>query len=143
MKLPLILFVALLAGCSQAPSNSDTASGANAAKSPKETPTQQPAQAAQDMNMSEAEHQAMAGNEQPAQAATATKAEGTVEAIDATAGKITIAHGPIEALKWPAMTMAFKARPEQLASVQAGQKVQFEFQSKGMEATITRIKIVK
>ena len=37
------------------------------------------------------------------------------------------------------MTMAFKAAPDQITSVQAGQKVQFEFETKGMEATITRI----
>ena len=34
MKLPLILFAVLLAGCSQAPSDSDTAPSAEAAKSP-------------------------------------------------------------------------------------------------------------
>ena len=59
--------------------------------------------------------------------------------MDTGAGKITIAHGPVEALKWPAMTMAFKASPEQLASVKAGQQVEFEFEAKGMDSTITRI----
>jgi Cu(I)/Ag(I) efflux system protein CusF len=143
MKLPSILFVALLAGCSQAPSNSDTASGAEAAKPPKETPTQQPAQAAQDMNMSEAEHQAMAAREPAAQAATVAKAAGTVESIDETDGKITIAHGPVDELDWPAMTMAFKATPEHVASVKVGQKVHFEFTAHGMDATITRISETK
>ncbi|WP_248642674.1 MULTISPECIES: copper-binding protein [Thermomonas] len=144
MKLALVLFVALLAACSQAPNNSDTASVTEAATSPAGTmPPQQPTQAAQDMKMSEAEHQAKAASEQPTQAATVAKAEGTVESMDESAGKITIAHGPVDVLKWPAMTMAFKASPEQLASVKAGQKVHFEFQSKGMEATITRIEIAK
>ena len=73
---------------------------------------------------------------QPAKVASAT---GTVEAVDAAVGKITIAHGPVEALGWPAMTMGFKATPEQIASVQAGQKVRFEFQAQGMEATIITI----
>ena len=36
-------------------------------------------------------------------------ASGKVEAVDATAGTVTIAHGPVDALKWPAMTMTFKA----------------------------------
>lgn len=72
-------------------------------------------------------------------AATAASATGVVENIDAPAGKITIAHGPVETLQWPAMTMAFKATPEQIASVQAGQKVRFEFQTQGVEATITQI----
>ena len=106
MKLPLILFAVLLAGCSRAPSDSDTAPSAEAAKSP-----------------TEAEHQAMAVDKQPGQVATIAKAEGTVESINA--GKITIAHGPVDALKWPAMTMAFNATREQLASVKVGQKVQF------------------
>ena len=122
MKLPLILFAVLLAGCSQAPSDSDTAPSAEAATSP-----------------TEAEHQAMAVDKQPGQVATIAKAEGTVESINA--GKITIAHGPVDALKWPAMTMAFNATPEQLASVKAGQNVQFEFTAEGMDATITSIAV--
>ena len=89
--------------------------------------------------MSEAEHAAMTAGEQPTQAAAVAKTDGTVEAMDASAGKITIAHGPVAALKWPAMTMAFKATPEQLASVKVGQKVQFEFTSQGMDAAITSI----
>ena len=73
---------------------------------------------------------------QPAQIASAT---GTVESVNAATGKITLAHGPVEALGWPAMTMGFKATPQQIASVQPGQSVRFEFTAKGMEATITRI----
>ncbi|MBS0200441.1 MAG: copper-binding protein [Proteobacteria bacterium] len=64
---------------------------------------------------------------------------GTIQSIDAAAGKITIAHGPIEALGWPGMTMAFKASPEQIASVKTGQKVKFDVQLQGSEATITKI----
>ena len=74
------------------------------------------------------------------EAATATAtATGTVEVIDAAAGKITIAHGPVESLDWPAMTMAFKATPDQIDSVQVGQPVQFEFASTGMDGTILSI----
>jgi Cu(I)/Ag(I) efflux system protein CusF len=75
------------------------------------------------------------------EAATATKASatGTIEAIDAAAGKITIAHEPVPSLQWPAMTMGFRATPEQVASVQVGQTVRFDFESKGMDAAITQI----
>lgn len=67
-------------------------------------------------------------------------ATGTVESVDARAGTITIAHGPVAALDWPAMTMAFHASPEQLASVKPGQPVvDFEFEAKGMEARIIEI----
>ncbi|HBN9180240.1 TPA: copper-binding protein [Pseudomonas aeruginosa] len=68
-----------------------------------------------------------------------TSSQPAASPVDTGAGKITIAHGPVEALKWPAMTMAFKASPEQLASVKAGQQVEFEFEAKGMDSTITRI----
>ncbi|QOX05636.1 copper-binding protein (plasmid) [Xanthomonas sp. WG16] len=86
--------------------------------------------------------QAMPASSDAAPSITAS-ATGTVEGIDVSAGKITIAHGPVDALDWPAMTMGFKATPEQIASVQVGQKVNFEFQSQGMEATITRITAIQ
>ena len=75
----------------------------------------------------------------PSPAAQKGSATGTIESIDASAGTITITHGPVAALGWPGMTMPFKATPEQLASVQAGQKVEFEFDANGMDATLTRI----
>ena len=79
---------------------------------------------------------APAVDEAPATTASAT---GTVEAVDAAAGKITIAHDPVASLDWPAMTMRFKATPEQIASVQPGQAVRFEFEARGMDGTITAI----
>jgi Cu(I)/Ag(I) efflux system periplasmic protein CusF len=70
------------------------------------------------------------------QTATAT---GTVKKIDTDKGTVTIAHGPVEALGWPSMTMGFKAQPGQLESLKEGDQVEFEFTSKGMDSTITRI----
>lgn len=58
------------------------------------------------------------------------QAEGTVDAVDAAAGTITITHGPVDALGWPAMTMPFGATPEQAASVKAGDRIEFEFDSR-------------
>ena len=75
--------------------------------------------------------------------ATKASATGIVKVVDAAAGKISISHGPVAALNWPAMTMAFKATPSQLAAVHVGQKVDFEFVSNGMDGTITRIAPVK
>lgn len=147
MKLQTVLFsTVLLAACSQ--------QSGNAVDQPMPEATQQPmpneapsstgatataAPSAADMQMSEAEHKQMAGNA----AATMAMATGTVESVDAGAGKITIAHGPVEALKWPAMTMAFEASPQQLASAKPGQKVEFEFESTGTDNTITRIAPIK
>jgi Cu(I)/Ag(I) efflux system membrane fusion protein len=61
-------------------------------------------------------------------AAVGHKAEGTVEAVDAKTGSISLNHGPVPTLKWPAMTMEFKAaNAALLSSVRPGQAVRFEF----------------
>lgn len=132
MKIQIALFAAaLLAGCSQQPGNADGNKTASA----------------EDMQMSSAEHMKMEDGPMPMQPeapmATTASAMGTVKSIDTASGKITIDHGAVASLQWPAMTMGFKATPDQLASVQAGQKVEFEFVSKGMDATITRISPTK
>lgn len=76
------------------------------------------AQATNDMaRMNAAEHSAMA----PAGA----QGTGVIKKLDAKAGSVTLQHGPIAALKWPAMTMAFKADPGLLKGFKVGQKVTF------------------
>ena len=78
----------------------------------------------------------------PAPPATAAKrgaTSGIVQAIDMTAKTITIAHGPVEGLGWPAMTMTFQAPNTDLAAFKAGDKVSFEFDSTGMDGTIVAI----
>jgi len=74
-----------------------------------------------------------------AQSIKTATTRGTIKAIDTESGKITIAHEPVPAMDWPAMTMAFKATPEQIASVKVDQKVQFEFEAQGMDAKLTKI----
>lgn len=55
-------------------------------------------------------------------------AVGTVTAVDAAAGKVTVAHEPVASLKWPAMTMGFEVEDkETLRALQAGDKVRFSF----------------
>ncbi|QUD90537.1 copper-binding protein [Phenylobacterium montanum] len=61
--------------------------------------------------------------QQPA-AATA-EGVGQIKSIDAKGGTLTIHHGPIAALGWPAMTMTFKASREALQTAKAGQTVKF------------------
>lgn len=147
MKLQTVLFTTiLLAACSQQPDNAEDQPMPKAAQlsMSAEAPSSADATAATgamtasatDMQMSEVEHEQVAGD---AQVAAMEVATGTVESIDAAAGKITIDHGPVDALGWPAMTMGFQATPEQIASVQAGQRVRFEFTAEDMNATITRI----
>lgn len=67
------------------------------------------------------------------------KGIGTVTAIDKTAGKITLSHGPIPEVGWPAMTMTFTARPEVLSSVAVGDKVAFDVTVKGTAGEVTAI----
>ena len=85
--------------------------------------------------------------EQPATAAmekaSVHHAVGVVKALDAAKGTITFSHEPVASLKWPAMTMAFKASKELIAGVKAGDHVNFEFTTKGMDATVTAIKKTK
>jgi RND family efflux transporter MFP subunit len=69
------------------------------------------------------------------------QAEGTVKAIDAKAGTLSIAHGPVASLKWPAMTMDFKAANDALtAGLKPGATIAFEFVERSPgEWVITKI----
>jgi Cu(I)/Ag(I) efflux system protein CusF len=68
--------------------------------------------------------------------ATAT---GVVQSVDVEAKTVTIAHGPVDALGWPGMTMAFQAPSVDFATIKAGDNVSFEFDSSGMDGTIVSI----
>ena len=56
---------------------------------------------------------------------------GVIKKIDARSGSVTLQHGPIAALNWPAMTMAFKADPALLKTVKVGQRVAFTVKTGG------------
>jgi Cu(I)/Ag(I) efflux system protein CusF len=69
------------------------------------------------------------------------KASGKVTKVDKSAGAVTIAHGPVASLSWPAMAMAFKAKDKaMLDKVKIGDQVEFSFIQSGREHTITEIK---
>ena len=56
--------------------------------------------------------------------------QGKVESVGV--DTITISHGPISTLKWPAMTMGFgKPAPTSFADIRVGDTVRFEFQEVG------------
>ena len=56
------------------------------------------------------------------------QAEGTVDSIDLKDGTISLNHGPVTSLKWPAMTMEFKvANASLLKDLKPGAKVAVEF----------------
>ena len=74
-------------------------------------------------------------------AMTMAEGQGAVVSVNAAAGTVTIHHGPIAALNWPAMTMAFKATPPSiLHGVKAGQQVTFQLMQMNGATTITSIK---
>ena len=68
------------------------------------------------------------------------KGVGVVTALDPKAAKVTIKHGPIPAVGWPAMTMTFKSTPPALLrNVHVGQTVAFDMRTKGMDAEVLAI----
>jgi Cu(I)/Ag(I) efflux system membrane fusion protein len=55
------------------------------------------------------------------------RGEGTVEAVDPAHASVTLAHGPIPSLKWPAMTMDFKVKDAALLrALKPGQRIDFD-----------------
>lgn len=83
----------------------------------------------------------MPGMDHAAQATKTGKGVGVITAIDPKADKITIKHGAIPAVGWPAMTMTFRATPPTLLKdVRVGQNVEFNVQIKGMDAEVTALR---
>jgi Cu/Ag efflux protein CusF len=68
------------------------------------------------------------------------KGSGTVTAVDATAGKITLDHGAIPAVDWPAMKMGFSAKPDLLKGIAVGDKVDFDLTVTGSAGEVTVIR---
>jgi Cu(I)/Ag(I) efflux system protein CusF len=63
---------------------------------------------------------------------------GTVTQVDAAAGTVTINHGAIEAISWPAMTMQFTAEnPAILQGIAVGDSVSFELKSATETSVVT------
>ena len=73
--------------------------------------------------------------------ARAHKATGVVKSVDAKNSTVVLAHEPVASMKWPAMTMTFKADdPKLVQGLTAGQKVDFEFTQRGKDYVLTSIK---
>jgi Cu/Ag efflux protein CusF len=69
------------------------------------------------------------------------KGVGTVKKVDAAAGTVTIAHGPIKSINWPAMSMTFAVKDEALlGKLTPEKKVEFEFVQQGSDYVITSAK---
>ena len=81
----------------------------------------------------------MAGMAMPTKASTAS-GQGTVKAIDAAAGKITLDHGPSPEAGWPAMSMTFDVKAPVLQGISVGDKVSFDLTLKNGGGEVTVIK---
>ena len=74
----------------------------------------------------------------PNDAAETHSATGTVEKL--AANQVTIAHGPVETMQWPAMTMAFSAQDAALLEgLGVGDRVAFSFSQSGNAYALTAI----
>ena len=67
-------------------------------------------------------------------------AVGVIKAIDPKAGTLTIQHGPIPGVGWPAMTMTFKSKPPTLLKgLRVGQTIGFDTTVRGAAADVTAV----
>ena len=68
-------------------------------------------------------------------------AAGIVKKVDKAGSRVTIAHGPVASLHWPAMTMTFVVKNKQLYdTLVEGKKVEFDFVQEGGGSTIVSAK---
>ena len=84
-----------------------------------------------DMNMTESAAPAPAGP---------INGVGTVTAVDAAAGTVSIDHEPIAAISWPTMSMQFTVEdPTDLQGIAVGDRVSFELKSATETSVVTEI----
>ena len=78
-------------------------------------------------------------------AAQSTMANGQVKKIDASAGKITLKHGPLKKFDMDdGMTMVFRAQdPAMLKQVKVGDKIKFDAEKINGQFTVTKIEKAK
>ena len=76
----------------------------------------------------------------PVEAEKSGVGTGVITKVDAAAGSVTIDHGPIPGVGWPAMTMSFKAAPAVVEKAKVGERVQFDVTVRGRESEVTAIR---
>ncbi|MBP0592200.1 copper-binding protein [Paraburkholderia sp. LEh10] len=82
----------------------------------------------------------MASGAQQGTSAKSSMSHGEVKKVDATAGKLTIKHGPLENLDMEAMTMVFKVKdPAMLSQVKAGDMIDFVAEEIDGSLTVTKL----
>jgi Cu(I)/Ag(I) efflux system protein CusF len=72
--------------------------------------------------------------------AAATNTDAVIKKIDGTKNTLTLAHGPIENLAMPSMTMSFQiADPALLKGRKPGEKVKVRIEEVGGKYTVVRL----
>ena len=83
----------------------------------------------------------MPGMPNNAAAVKTGKGVGVITAFDPKAAKITIKHGAIPSVGWPAMTMTFSVKPPALLKgLKVGQTIGFDTRVQGAAADVTAIR---
>ena len=80
----------------------------------------------------------------PAASQAGSVYSGTGEVTAVAGDRVTISHGPIEGIGWPAMTMTFQAgSPEMVQGLNIGDQVSFAFRPDGSAYTLTSLSKVR
>ena len=80
----------------------------------------------------------MTGNDQSA--ATGETHTGSGDVTEVSGERVTISHGPVESIGWPAMTMTFQPQsPDLVQGVNVGDPVNFQFQKVGEGYVLTSL----
>lgn len=82
--------------------------------------------------------EAVGGNTASNAAVDVYSGTGTVQSISG--DKVTIDHGPIAGIGWPAMAMTFTAPPGIAEGVKAGSQVDFSFRQQGGGYVLTSLR---
>ncbi len=94
----------------------------------------------------EAHHHDMSGMTMSQKAATQeASGKGVVKSVNAAQKEVVIAHAPIAALQWPAMTMGFSydAATVGVEGLKTGDRILFTFEQKGNVSLLKSVKVVK
>nr|WP_315249559.1 copper-binding protein [uncultured Duganella sp.] len=69
------------------------------------------------------------------------KVTGVVKEVDAAKGKVMLDHQAVKSLNWPAMTMGFTVKNEELLTkLSVGKKVNVELRKEGTEYVVVAVK---
>lgn len=72
---------------------------------------------------------------------TTHSASGAVTALDTQRSTVTLSHGPVQTMNWPAMSMTFKVKDKALLDKLAvGKKVDVQFVQEGKDFVVTNVK---